>query len=551
MKYKHLKAYYPSYFLFLSIFIFLLYCNTLIWGEDGPMLWMPLLSEYLKGASTYSFSKIIFGGQNLLQIYGELPFWKVCRLLGLPALQTLNLTYFIFLASAFYLFRNIFWGISGEIRKIDQYFIFFFCLFTPMFFNRIYSGHLNLLFASMPFLVAISLIYAKKPLDYLAYIFICTNAFSIQGYQMILYGALCAPLLLVWLFYEQQLLKAKYFGSLLVILLMAILLSLNSLSAMLNFGFSHQGLRAIGDNVVYSYTTSIPKDLLFFLFPSANDFFHLRDTGFIHELSYPFALSIVAISSRNKKIQRLALTCTFLLILFFLFSSNYFPFNTLAHLPLVRAFRVPQRIFLIPSLLLSFLFLISIRDFFNFKFSCFFILAFLISQFFPGFEILALLVLLCFTVILPKFKTYISAELVWSLALATLFLGLPDKVFTIHDDDQNFKKMVEYVSGLNEKLKLSDPQKMIHFEASSLKYSYINMAANYIGIRTAEGYGHPPIESVKTLERWLKIKISPTVNLLYVKERMPHFKEILNDLKVTDIVFINTDGSYFSEPVKE
>ena len=69
------------------LFVYLLLTGILfslpfsLYDQDGYLLWAPVLSEYLRGSNNYTFSDVIFNGQNLASIYGELPFWKLFRFL--------------------------------------------------------------------------------------------------------------------------------------------------------------------------------------------------------------------------------------------------------------------------------------------------------------------------------------------------------------------------------------------------------------------------------------------------------------------------------------
>src|SRR5690606_23872635 len=85
-----------------------------IYGQDGYFLWFPILSEYLRGDTFYHASNVIFDGQNLAGVYGDLPFWKVLRFFNPRVELFLNLTHGVFIITFSLLTLSVVRGIRGQ-----------------------------------------------------------------------------------------------------------------------------------------------------------------------------------------------------------------------------------------------------------------------------------------------------------------------------------------------------------------------------------------------------------------------------------------------------
>ena len=120
-----LKTYKFPLSLFLLLFVGIFSLEWVIWGQDGLSLWAPVVAEYLRGS--FENSQVIFGGQNLLAIYGELPFWKIFYFFGASPVTLLNITYFILLLFFYVLTLQIFIGLTSKRDPFSQIIIFIYC----------------------------------------------------------------------------------------------------------------------------------------------------------------------------------------------------------------------------------------------------------------------------------------------------------------------------------------------------------------------------------------------------------------------------------------
>lgn len=151
-------------------------------GQDAYKGWGPLVSEYLKGDDIYRNSPMFFGGQNLLAIHGELPLWRITRWLNFNFIQTLNYSLFFFIVFfQFYLYQ-FFLHFNKHVKLYEIYLVLIISIFHPVIFNRIFSGHINLLYTLLPSFSFLVIILNPKKAPYLLNIVVMWFAFSIQGY---------------------------------------------------------------------------------------------------------------------------------------------------------------------------------------------------------------------------------------------------------------------------------------------------------------------------------------------------------------------------------
>ena len=287
-----------------------------------------------------------------MEIYGYLPIWVIARALELNFIQTLNLSLWLFLLLLFFISKNIIEEIrDSKLTNWDLCFLTIFCTLSPIVFNRIYSGHINLLFGMFPSLIIVLCLLSFR-YQYLFIGFICLiHAFSIQGYQLIIYNIFYIPIFILFAKKYPKDRNKKIF-SLALIVLISLVLSLPSLIPMISYAFSSDNVRKVGSNVVYSYLKGDYLDLPNFLFSTRHFFTNLKPGNFFHELNYPFiGFFIWMLYDKKNRDTSIAFGITFITCLFFAF--DLFPLKFLSEIPVLSSFRVPQRAFIFPSLLIS------------------------------------------------------------------------------------------------------------------------------------------------------------------------------------------------------
>ena len=386
-----LKTYKFPLSLFLLLFVGIFSLEWVIWGQDGLSLWAPVVAEYLRGS--FENSQVIFGGQNLLAIYGELPFWKIFYFFGASPVTLLNITYFILLLFFYVLTLQIFIGLTSKRDPFSQIIIFIYCLFSPIFLNRVFSGHFNLLFGMLPLLVSLAYIYNRSRIFSVFCLCALICSFTIQSYQILAYHLFYFPILLLWVKWETGHYSPEYFKKLALITIGAILISSPITYAMYKHSASPENLRSGISNIVYSYLISKPSDLASLVMSSVNSF-TTRDNFFLfHELNYPLGLTFLSIfflKGNNRKIlSGLFIT----MALLFGFSANWPILNVMSKLPVIELFRVPQRSLMLASFIAPLFILVWFKEFLNLK-SLFFLGAFvLIGNGIPAFEIFCFIIL--------------------------------------------------------------------------------------------------------------------------------------------------------------
>lgn len=540
----NVRKYYPSYLLFFIVFFFLFFKKLLIWGEDGSSLWMPFMSEYLKASGHYPESKVIFSGQNLRAIYGELPFWKIFRFFNFSPVRSLNLTYFVFLSCLYLLMLNLFQAITRRFEKIDQIFIFIFVLMSPVVFNRVYAGHFNLLFALLPFFSFLVLALRLDFFSFILSLLTCTFAISIQGHQLLAYYVFYIPCFFIFL-HEQNKVQFKMAAGLIILAISASLVfSFVPLHDMANHAIGGGMIRSLDTNIVYSYITSTLYDIYSLIFSEPSSIIFNRDPGFFHEVNYPLSLSVVLFLLNDFKYKKTLWALAATMICLFLFSANIYPFNLISHIPIIKAFRTPQRSLMVPVYFLTFLFITHFSSFFNWTLLLLFSLCLFIISFIPGLELYLFPILFVLLLLKDKIKSTAYRSLMIACSLALLFLGFPQKLDIITATSQNFLNSVYIVNKINNQLNLTSDNKIIHIEAEKLNPIDLTLAANYLGIRTVEGYGHPGPKVFNIFKRVTGLPLATTENSIFFNRFTPNYPALIHELGITDIVTINQQGEF-------
>ena len=514
-----------------------------IYGQDGYYLWYPVIAEYLNGDKIYHSSAVIFNGQNLASVYGELPFWKIFREIQLSIPRFLNLTHFIWTLCFFFLIRTIIKGIKTDFKPIDVLACFLFSFFSPVVMNRIMAGHFNLLYGMLPFFTAVALIFDKSWRSIVLLILCNWFAFSMQGYQIISYHLFYAPILFLLLNQYEEHYK-KYALLFLLISTLPFAMNLPVFLQMMSHAKSGNNLRALGENVVYSYLTSTPADLWNLVLVSKNELTMNLQDGFFHEMNY--GIGAFALYYFNKKNwDRISLSLGALIIILFLFSMNLPPFNLLADLPLIKSFRVPQRSLMIPILFLPIWFYAKQNVQWN-KFEILGLVALiLVGLKIPAFDIVVvILVLILFAVKENeklKLQDSIFQKILLAFCLASICAGSTKKLAEGYKENKNFSEIQTKLKPLIEKYSLKERRRRVfHFEVHSpLEMNYV---AQTLGFRTMEGYGHPPQDLLLALQQTENISISRQTNVLFFPFNSKHQESTWKMFTIDSVVSFDDEG---------
>lgn len=514
--------------LSLGIFFILGLLPFSIYGQDGYSLWYPIIGEYLHGNSAYHHSEVIFDGQNLASIYGELPFWKLFRLMNVGIETFLNLTHATFVVMLFGVSLTIFKGIKGSVKENDIYILFLYSLLSPVVINRVMAGHLNLLFGLLPFFCFLSLIYSKTVLNVIFCTFAVWCAMSTQAFQVLAYHIFYVPIL-IYVFLNVEKEKKKYLLLSSFVFVAAFLINLPNFLEMYRHATNPDNLRSIDTNVVYSYLITGPTDLLQLFFSGIYKEILQRNIGFFHEANYALGtfLLIFFFIEDDRKFKILV---SVLFIALVLFCSNLPPINYISELPIIKAFRVPQRSLMILALFIP-LWTFAKSQFEYKKFDLFIILGItLVAQFLHFFEIIALGLMVGF-LFNEKHK---SIKIAVFLSFASIFSGAIDKVTPSWDLHSQYKELVSAITPLKEKYD-SETLRKRSFYFNTSQPVLINYAAQSLGIRTLEGYGHPPAKFLIKFENITGFKISPLTNNFYF-QGLPDKDKVLKEFGVQTIV---------------
>lgn len=529
---------------FLVVLLSFVVLPICIYGLDGYLLWMPIVSEFLKGTANYKFSPVIFGGQNLLAIYGDLPFWYVGRWLSLSPMVTLNLTHFVWLILAGIPSLVIYRGISKQRASNDVYLITLYCFLSPIVVNRLYAGHFNLLYGMLPFLIGVSLLFLNS-VPYLIFsVFTIWCAFSIQSYQLIAYHIFYLPLFFVLLKqYSER--PQKDLLRIAAVMIGGILLAGPNLMAMLEHARDPENLRASAGNVVYSYLTSAPRDIFQLFFGSQNKLTNVDRFMYFHELNY--AMGLFLLWPFWRKLERpIRITFLMMLIIFFGFSMNLPGFNLLGDIPLISLFRVPQRSFMIIAFFLPLYILAKISPKISRLELGILLLVTLVSSFL-NLELFVILVLAILG-LMKLGKVYSPPDGIFTkLVLTALLVSSADKWTPIVDTEKKFSSALTQLTSVKKQIAPAEREQKLFYFLSPDPLVF-NAAANYLGFRTIEGYGHPPKDIFRRMEVLTGQEISPTMNqLIFPRSQLIGFA--LKEFNIDTVVTLRGPGNIRIIPV--
>ncbi|MBC7396129.1 MAG: hypothetical protein H7333_01690 [Bdellovibrionales bacterium] len=512
-----------------------------VWGEDGLSLWAPAIAEYLRG--NYEHSQVIFNGQNLLALYGELPFWRIARFFDATVFQTLNLTYFAVVASLYVFTQTIFVGLTSLQTNTSRIFILIYCIFSPVVMNRVYAGHFNLLFGMMPFLIAISFIYNRSLLACTAGAVVMYCSFSIQSYQILAYHLFYVPLLLVWLNQERAKVTRDYFLKVVAIASISLLGSMHSLMAMAKHAQDPENLRTGYGEVVYSYVVGNFSDLSSLFLSSVNTYTSRGKFFLFHEINYPIGLSLIAVFFLPKKHRAILVALFATLFVMVCFASALPGFSLLAKLPLIELFRVPERSYMVLCFIAPLFLFAWQKNQIDWKMLGLLLILTVLGNGVPGFELLAiiLLILIYFSKQAERYAACTAA-----LIIVGLFLGLPEKYVQVRDSNQIFSLAVSEVSSVLNAEKLAPSELVAHFTGSNALQ--LTIAANFLGVATFEGYGHPPSTHFERVKPFLQLPNDPMTNvfLLNAYSHAPRFRDALAAVGINRIFVDDSHGSLHS-----
>jgi hypothetical protein len=531
-------SYKKSLFIFfLCVALFLLF-STLplsLYGQDGYSLWYPIVSEYLRGDTSYRNSQVIFGGQNLGSIYGELPFWGLFRFFKFSIHHFLNQTHCLFIIFFFVTSVFIFNGIRKGINFSEIIVLYIYSILSPVIINRVMAGHLNLIFGVLPFFSLISIVYNKTFLNFILSVIIFWCAMSTQAYQILSYYFFYIPIL-AYFFLKEEKSRFKYIGFVFIVFISSFFLSFNNFFEMYKHALSPDNLRGINEKMVYSYVTTNFMDLFQFFFSGMYPEFQRLSPYFFHEINYAIG-SFAFLFFRVRKWIWLNVIISLLIIFLLFFCMNLSPFNLISELPLIKTFRVPQRSFMIISLFLP-LWIFS-TDQSNIKRNDIIVFVFLIifSFFVNYFEYIAIFFCIFFS-LQSKFQNKNFAII---FAFAGLFSGTIEKLTPAINENQNYKIISNYLNPILLKYSNSDLKKEVfHFETT--QPALVNYVAQSLGIRTIEGYGHPPAKIIKIYQTRTGVVLPKSLNSFYITGNFSSKNELLKDLGVTKIIYFDSDN---------
>jgi hypothetical protein len=507
-----------------------------LYGADGYVLWYPIIAEYLRGSSSFRYSHVVFDGQNLAAIYGEFPFWKILRLFG-PSIEFfLNATHWVFTSMFFILSISIVSGIKKKVSKFDILAIFIYSLLSPILVNRVLAGHLNLLFGILPFFVYVSLIFNKSILNIVFCILSIWCAMSIQAFQLLAYHVFYLPFLLfIVCRFEKN--KKIYILISLLVLLVAFGLNFPNFVEMYGHASNENNLRSLDTNIVYSLFTSRALDLFQFVLTGNYPGVLRRADLIFHETNYSIgAFLLFLIYFRKDRSFLFAFFATFFVL--YLFCMKVAPFDLISELPLIKAFRVPQRVFMA---ILAFipLWVCAHVDFDVRKADIIILLTLIVvAQLIPFSDVAALLAVAVFLF----YKKYESIKWAFIVSLAFLTTGTLEKIFPSYEDHAKYESIRESLIPLTKKYEAQTLRtRVFHFETAQ-PYA-VNYVAQTMGIKTIEGYGHPPARFIKKLKNKTGIRLSITTNTFYLHDKPSKNEKLLKEFGVQTIVSFDQDNT--------
>ena len=533
--------------LFVSLFLVLGFLPFSIYGQDGYHLWFPIIAEYLNGDQVYHASAVIFNGQNLAAIYGELPFWKIFRALNFSIVPFLNLTHATFCSLFFYFIYQIVKGLKKEIQIIDIVFMSIFVLLNPTITNRIMAGHLNLIFGVLPFFIAVSLIFDKSKCGLLVSTIGLWFSFSTQAYQILTYHFFYIPLLFYFVQkYESH--KKSYIIALTCCFFLAFLINSPQFLDMYKHAHSSDNLRLLETSSVYSYIVSTPFDILNLFTTTIGPALQFRPFGYFHEVNYGMGcfLLLFFLVPMDKKFK-LLIGITISII--FLFCMDVPIFNLLAAMPIIKAFRVPQRALMILSLIVPIWIYCHIKFERSRREVELLLCSIVLGQFIPSFEIIVLIGVVVIIFISHK-EIYSSSNnfknIVYILCITTLFSNAYSRFKPSISYQASYNEIKEKLKPIIQKYSKKELRNNT-FHFSGVNPPLLNYVGQSMGIRTLEGYGHPPTSLLKHLEKLTSKPFSPTTNNFYFPNLAYRNENFANAFGINVIITMQSNGELFIE----
>lgn len=539
---KNFKMHLPIILILIGVFFCCALSGFSFFGQDGYYLWRPIISEYLKGANAYSSSEVIFNGQNLLAICGELPLWKVFRAFNLSIDTFLNLTFFVWFSLMLLSIYAYSIGVDRKLKSSTSIAISLILIVSPVVSNRLLAGHFNLLFGVLPFFTYMALLYSRGLKMFVFAVISIWFALSMQSYQILTYSVFYAPILVLLALKDNKVEIKGFIIFSLSTSLIAFLLNYPVFSEMLAYAQSKTNLRSLGSNAVYSYTVSSLKDLPNLLFSDMNSLTLTRPIGFFHEMNYGMG-AFLFLFFIGRRIEIFLKITVFVSLLFFWgFASNWLIFNLISELPLVQAFRVPQRIYMILALFIPIYVVIKEFGEFDHKMLSLTLALIFILTFVP-YSSMAVIPL-ALVIFLLGTSDYISQKYMpyaLSLSLVSIAMGIDSKLELIRKDRAKYVFVKDEMKAVYERLKEEKALgSLVQFESENV--FIVDAVAKEYGIRTIQGYGHPPLNHINRVKDVVDVKFDPMMNSFFISPRISKYKSILKHYGVKIIVRFKEEG---------
>jgi hypothetical protein len=306
----------------------------------------------------------------------------------------------------------------------------------------------------------------------------------------------------------------------------------------------------------------------------STDFFHLfvtgsyrfllnRHLGFFHEINYSVgAFFIYIFLQKESRLFKALLIAT--LIFLFLFCMNVFPFNIFAELPVIKSFRVPQRSFLVLSLFIPVWYYSQQEYKYILKDFGIFIITLMCIYFIPYSEF-PIFFFVAFALISNSNQSV--KKIAFYLSLSSLLVGVPKKIYPSYLKNLEYQQMVthfqptlslyskeelrktgfhinthENLEVLNQVTPLKEVSEDDFFFPTP-RFQRYNFVAQSLGIRTYEGYGHPPLQLIEVIQYISKVKFNENTNWFYFFEDLPNKEEILKAFDIDIVADVQEDGS--------
>jgi hypothetical protein len=522
-------------FFHLTLGVVLFFIPFSLFGQDGYMGWGPIIAEYLKGDDHFRNSLVSFGGQDLLAIYGYLPFWKIFRFLGFNFIQAENYTFWFFLILVQYYSFSLYKFFKKEIGVLDFYLVFFYTLFCPIFIHRLYAGHINLLFAILPSLVILDIMIRNSKFALVMHILTIWFAFTIQGYQLIAYNLFYIPLYYVF-FKQYGLEKKTILKNVAIVLIIGLGLAIPTVYQIMMNALHSENIRRVGVNMVFSYAPMELQDLVHLFFTTlTNPFNSHKYLGFFHEITYPVSIfGLIFILQPFPK--SLKLSFLFLFIFLCLFCFDLPPASWFARLPVMSAFRVPQRSFMFLSFLLPLLVMTRTKWDIHLKDLILPALCGVLFLVTPFYEVIVFLVLAIVLILMTLMKKTEWETSLIATGLLLFCLSSFDKIGFIKNSYASYKNSEVILKRAIKKFGDNPPITNFVFHLETMNPAQMNATAKILGIKTLEGYGNPPKSLIQKYESISGQKFEPGQNHLYFDSSTAKLKAELKELGINYIL---------------